>query len=242
MKMEKTKTLLIDLDDTVAECTKRWLMVLNRQHDLSIAIDDIKVYGDPAPLIEQLLGVSKEEALKIVREPFHQKGFFESLIPIKDAVDSVNLLFERGFNIVWATTVPSFDAPAAVEKEEWLRKHFPEIFPYTSYVPLIPSVSKSVLSGDFILEDAVHNIINSKGIHTTVLFEKSWNKNHAHGADYVVKDWREAVKLFDRLFPDDFYVDGGVRSKNTMKDFLSKTHIKRFDSVPSAHELHRVID
>ena len=80
--------------------------------------------------------------------PQSQLGFFENLEPIEDAVKSVNKL--RTDYDVYVLTAPSNRNPHCyTEKRLWIEKHFD----YDFTEKLIISSNKSLLIGDYLIDD-----------------------------------------------------------------------------------------
>ena len=80
--------------------------------------------------------------------PQSQLGFFEKLEPIEDAIESVNKLRED--YDVYVLTAPSNRNPHCyTEKRLWIEKHFD----YDFTEKLIISSNKSLLIGDYLIDD-----------------------------------------------------------------------------------------
>lgn len=80
--------------------------------------------------------------------PQSQYGFFYDMDPIKDAIDSVNLLMKH-FD-VWILTAPSYKNPMCLtEKNMWIRKYFGIEFTEK----IIICSDKSLCKGDYLIDD-----------------------------------------------------------------------------------------
>lgn len=78
--------------------------------------------------------------------------FFENLPPIKDAIDSVNILRNSGKYNVHILTAPSTRNPSSyTEKRIWVENHFDDEFTNK----LIISPNKGLLKGDILIDDKV---------------------------------------------------------------------------------------
>jgi 5'(3')-deoxyribonucleotidase len=88
-----------------------------------------------------------EESI-IYKYPWSVKGFFESLEPIKDAIDAFNKLSEK--YDVWILTKPSvLNRFCYSEKANWVHKHLG----LKAQEKLIISCDKSLLKGDYLIDD-----------------------------------------------------------------------------------------
>ncbi len=80
--------------------------------------------------------------------PQSVEGFFENLVPLKHAINSVNKLRDR-FD-VYILTAPSHHNPLCyTEKRLWIEKHFDLEFTEK----LIICSNKSLLKGHFLIDD-----------------------------------------------------------------------------------------
>ena len=78
------------------------------------------------------------------------KIFFISLKPIKDAIESVNKLFEK-YNVFILTSASWSNPQSYVEKIEWINKYIPK-----AKKRVIFSNYKNLNSGDYLIDDRPH--------------------------------------------------------------------------------------
>ena len=87
-------------------------------------------------------------------------GFFRNLEPIKDSIESYNLL-ETKYD-VWILTAPSIYNPLSYsEKREWVEKYLG----FERCKKLIISPNKSLLIGDYLIDDNIHEGFLGEHIH-----------------------------------------------------------------------------
>ena len=80
--------------------------------------------------------------------PQSVKGFFETLVPMKDAIEAVEKL--RSLYDVYILTAPSTRNPLSyTEKRIWIEKHFG----YEFTKKLIICSNKGLLKGDILIDD-----------------------------------------------------------------------------------------
>lgn len=83
-----------------------------------------------------------------IQFPQSVPGIFESLDPIENAIESVNTL--RELCDVWVLSAPSPRNPHSYsEKRIWIEKHFD----YAFAKKLILATDKSLLRGDYLIDD-----------------------------------------------------------------------------------------
>ena len=84
--------------------------------------------------------------------PQSELGFFTHLKPIKDAINSVNFLLQQPIFDIYILTAPSVrNAHCYTEKRLWIENYFDLDFARK----LIIATNKSLLKGDFLIDD--HN-------------------------------------------------------------------------------------
>jgi len=84
--------------------------------------------------------------------PQSRKGFFAELEPIEGAIESVKHLIDE-FD-VWILTAPSYMNPHCyTDKRVWIEKYFGLEF----CKKLIIAYDKSLLIGDFLIDDSIKN-------------------------------------------------------------------------------------
>ncbi len=97
----------------------------------------------------------------------HIKGFFESLEPMPNAVDSYNLL-RKYFDVYILSTAPWSNPDSLTEKLLWVKKWLPN-----SYKNVIFSHHKDLNIGDYLIDDSTKNGAGEfKGIHIPIYSEE----------------------------------------------------------------------
>lgn len=106
---------------------------------------------------DTLCQFSEAHAMELQRNPSikfpqSQYGFFERLLPIKNAVESMNLLAEASEYDPYILTAPSTRNPLCyTEKRVWIEKHLG----YHFVKKLIISPNKGLLKGDLLIDDNI---------------------------------------------------------------------------------------
>jgi 5'-nucleotidase len=124
----------------------------------------------------------------VTDEMWIKPGFFRKLRPIPGAIE-VLYKHKDNYNFVIATDCMSIDF-IQKEKQLWLEEHL-------SFIKQAYFLSdKSIVPGDFILDDAPHHLDNYPGIRIKMI--TPYNKNTK--ADYEVEDWEAIDNLFSKGF------------------------------------------
>lgn len=108
------------------------------------------IYVDMDNTLVDYSGAAKELNID-PNEAKHIPGFFRNLKPIKDAIDSYNIL-DKDFDVYILTTCPWSNPMAMVEKLEWINRWLPN-----ARKKLIISHHKNLNIGDYIIDDTTLN-------------------------------------------------------------------------------------
>ena len=170
--------IYLDMDGVLADCIDKTLCLYNEEYDQKLKKQDIF-----------------HHELKRVQSPgtdmtkyFAYPGFFSDLPVIEGAKEMVSELSSMGHELMIATAV---FACGIKDKLYWLDKNFPLVFDKIYIQVFDPQnigknfsrinfiESKQELIGDFLLDDGIHNLINTKCIYPVLLDcpEYGWTKN-----------------------------------------------------------------
>lgn len=119
-----------------------------------------------------------------IQFPHSKLGFFENLEPISGAIDSVNKLIEHSEYDPWILTAPSTrNAHCYTEKRNWIQNHFG----YEFTKKLIISPNKSLLMGDYLIDD----YIEGKG-------QENFKGELIHFGSEQYPDWDSVLNYFNK--------------------------------------------
>ena len=169
--------VLIDLDDTIIDLITPWINSLNQKHGLNVSISDI----DNWDICKFFPTLSRYE----VFEPIFEKGFWDNVKPKGDAVEYVRKLYDDGYRIYICTNSNYKTLPEKLDKVLF------KYFDFLSWNDVIVTSNKQLVNADFLVDDAIHNLIN--GRYKGILMEAQHNKNfniQGYGITRA-KNWRE---------------------------------------------------
>lgn len=194
---DKGKIFIIDMDSTITQCTEKWIEILNKTYNINLDKNEINSFEHGIPnILAKALSVNVEQANKITYDIIHNKDFFGSHEPIENSIDVINIMIEKyNDTIVIGTKPPPLSLYAYSEKYNWIQKYFSK---HKNKIKFIGTSDKQFIRGEYLIDDAIHNIENSKGIHKTILYSQPWNTQYS-GADYIVSNWNEILNLRDSL-------------------------------------------
>jgi len=142
------KTILIDLDDTLGTLLECWLELYNKKYDDNLQPQNILSWG--------ITDFIKPEAVDDMYELLKTPELFSEMIqPKEDSVEATDIL-SKFYNIyiVTACVYPQ----NIVEKFKWIERFFPHI----STDNIITAKNKSLIVGDYIIDDYLENLVTSK--------------------------------------------------------------------------------
>lgn len=124
-----------------------------------------------------------------VREILHQKGHFRQLPVMENAVEVVRELYE--YHEVFIVTTATEFRYSFLDKYEWLEEHFP----FIHYDRIVFCGDKSIVHGDYMIDDKVKNLAGFNG--TGLLFTASHNVEEQNY--HRVNDWLEVRSYFRQI-------------------------------------------
>lgn len=180
----KKLTILIDMDDVLEELTETWISEINRKFGTSVKSSDV-VSWDIAQYFPSL---SKNQ----VFSPLHDPEFWNKLHTTKYAYDVVKQLIADGHKI---RIVTASHPKTIVPKIDFLLKEFP----YLKWNDVIIAHDKSLVSGDVMIDDGVHNLVNSPC--RKLLFHRYHNQSYDAEANGMTRvfGWKEIYQIIKNM-------------------------------------------
>lgn len=132
------------------------------------------------------------ELYRAVRREMRKPGFAKTIMPHPAALTAVRQLQKLGAELVFMTKPYAKSRSWVHDREAWLAEHFPGI-------PTIHTAHKQYVVGDWLVEDAPHNI-------------EPWLAAHPNGRAILVRQpWNKASRLYE-----------GVNSRTTLATHLDE--------------------
>jgi len=196
-----TKTILIDLDSTVADILTPWLTAHNKKAGETLGVEDIRHWD------MHLCTASKSpEIYHILETP----GFFRNLQPFPGAVEAVKSLSER--YEVFLVSAAAY-GPSASEKLDWVKEHLP----FLGNKRTVLTHAKHLIKGDFFIDDSPANAIQYRKAHRDagiMAIRFPYNKDcvayNMFGGDYTdpAGAWEQMVRYIDDAVNEDTVLRG----------------------------------
>lgn len=178
------KTILIDIDGVLAETHQLWLDKINERYNRNHTIDECTNWSFHIPLNLD------ESIYKYWDEP----GHFENANLVPEALHGLeSLWFNHNCYILGAA---SYQTDAIVQKWRWLNRHFP----FIKKENVVFAKDKSVVHGDYLIDDSVENVVrfvnrNNVPHREALLFNRPWNLDYSEDSSRVhrVSGWKEIL-------------------------------------------------
>nr|WP_308545823.1 hypothetical protein [uncultured Lachnoclostridium sp.]DAF89764.1 MAG TPA: 5' nucleotidase [Siphoviridae sp. cteLh2] len=162
-------TVYIDIDETLYNLSKLVIETANREFNTNYDYVQNTNWWWEDYITETGCGSREyfEELLQV-------QGVFLYGGPIENAIETVNKLYNEGFNIKFLSC-PQWNKYCTYEKVTWLSHCF-EWFNADKH--LILTGDKSIFDrvGDVLIDDAIHNLTWTKGIN--IAFNQKWNEKY----------------------------------------------------------------
>jgi 5'(3')-deoxyribonucleotidase len=170
--------VFVDVDDVCANLVPEWIRLYNRDFNDTLDYNTISTWsiGD----------FTVPECGDRIYEYLYYPDLYDRIIPVDCSLDGVNLIRECGHRVVFATT----STPVQMErKHTWLKRNGYFDFMGNEKKDYIAVGDKSLLCGDVLIDDCVHNTSVFKGV--SILYSRPWNNSNITWNDIVKEGWEQ---------------------------------------------------
>lgn len=180
---EKNKIIFVDIDDTLAD-TRAAVAALYKRNTGENPLDTksvkSKMYAGFCPLwtdvqVDNLFRSSKE--------------LYEILEPLEGAVEGINYLLKKGYDV----RIVTMHYPFSIQyKYEWIKKYFPMLEDKAYYVDTRMK-NKDVFKGLAIIDDDMKNIATNES-DMPILLDFYGIYDEVEHDSIVCRNWGEVIK------------------------------------------------
>ena len=170
--------IIIDMDEVIADPLAEIANWYERAHDIKVNYANIK--GGT------WMGGFPEQHHQLVREKLFAEGFFRNLPVMDDAVDVLKEMNKR-YEIYIVSAAVEFPN-SLKDKHDWLLENFP----YFTWKQLVLCGDKKMITGDYMIDDHLKNLIHFKG---KPLLYSALHNSDVEGYERI-NNWKEAADMF----------------------------------------------
>lgn len=179
--MSKPLTIFIDMDEVLNDLVTQWVAALSSTYNYTTTFEDIKDWdlesAYPALTSSQIY------------EPLDNDEFWRKLRPANEAAPVIQSWITAGHKVYVATATYYKDVSTKVQ---WLQCYFPMI----ELSNIIIIKDKSLLKGDVLIDDGVHNLVY--GSYIKIIMDKPWNRTDPRAAGMLrAYNWHDVAELVD---------------------------------------------
>lgn len=197
MKKSSKKVVAVDIDEVLAGFIDYFIEYHNLTYKTEVSKDKVSTFD-----IHEIFGLTKEEAMvRMVK--FGKEGHNVRIKPVPGAVEGVDALIKKGYELHLVTARPSAIRP---ETEEWIERYFPKKFTglhnaFNSYIHEEGSKKKKweickEIGAVIHIDDFLSNALGcaENGI-KTFLMDAPWNQADDLPEGVIrVKSWKEIIR------------------------------------------------
>lgn len=180
------KIILIDVDSTLNNFQEYFIkMFIQKFPDFADKLPEDPVHFD-------LMKMDKKKGLEILQAP----GFTEGMVPLPGAVDAVNLLADKGYNIFFCTALVTDDSNALRDRVQWIGKWFGQNW----MDKVIFTKDKTMVRGDFLIDDSPFKTKGCcKPLWKLIIFDVKYNRDdEGYGRIYNWNDMDRLLEILER--------------------------------------------
>ena len=174
--------ILLDFDEVINQMVHHWVDTLNCVYGTSVNFENVNEWD----MTKSFPNLTEDK----LYNPLHLQSFWNGVKIEVGAKKGIQELLSQGHEIYIVTSAH----PNTIKwKAEWLQRELPEI----SWPHVIVANNKSLINGDILVDDGLHNLY--KGDYIKILFDKPWNKmvDKSRMTDLIHRayNWDDVVKL-----------------------------------------------
>ena len=177
--MTYKEDIFVDIDGTTLDLMGILLEIYNIDYNDNLTPNDITEW--------EFANLVKPEAKDKVYGYFDDPSLYWAMQPLPFAVEGISFLKSLGYRIIFATHSTMGASGAKY-------KRLKELGLIEKQDDYIEAKDKSLLFGDYLIDDGIHNIkVFKSGI--PILFSQKWNEKEVYSPR--VNGWKEVMNYFE---------------------------------------------
>ena len=181
----KTKTIIVDMDDTITWLLPVWVHYLNQKHNLNVDWHNIKEWN----MAIAFPSLTHEQ----IYEPLMTEEIWDKVIPREGAVETLTQLNKSGTYEIFICTTTDY---RNVKKKK--KKVISKYFPFIDWNHVIIAHHKQMIYADFIIDDAPQNLVGGCQKHNLLMtMPHNENFNIEENKIERVNNWKDVSFLIN---------------------------------------------
>lgn len=191
------KVIAVDADEILAAFLEHFLIYHNSRYETNLSKADVFSFK-----LEELFGIPEDEVLSRMNS-YYEEGEVLKIEVVPGAIEGVNNLLKKGYELQIITARPPFYKEVTVE---WVGKHFPDKFKqiHFAFNPFNKNSEKLTkaqickqIGAKVLIDDNLVNALDcAKNGILVYLMDAPWNQVEDLPSNIVrVKSWSEIVSL-----------------------------------------------
>lgn len=149
------------MDDTIEYLGKAWVAYLNKRHGTTVQYHDLR-FWDVSLAYPSLTNDQ-------VYAPIYEDEFWKTVEPIPGAAEVLQKLIDDGHDIFIVTASTWKTLPSKMENVLF------KYFPFITWNQVIVTNNKQIISGDVLVDDAPHNLVDGDYIKVLMDAPHNWD-------------------------------------------------------------------
>ena len=179
--------IVVDMDEVLCQFVEEILRRWNGRTGNNIRRSQINMWR-----MEDTLGPDSEGLLN---DWMSEYSFYDRVQPIPGAIAGFNELIKAGHDVVIASAIPGDCANMYDGKRRWIKRHLPEL-PRKNFIAVS---RKSFISGDVLIDDGSHNIVDwsKEGHARAIIMDAPWNQGEESALKVYPRasNWAEVISI-----------------------------------------------
>jgi len=167
--------ILVDMDGVLADVYSQFIKLEYKESGTELKI-------------ENLHGITEEEAFPSFDKHVRSKGFFRTAPVIKNSIEGLSYLNDK-YKVLIVSSATEFP-DSLTDKHQWLN----EFFPFIKWQQMIFCGTKESIKGDVMIDDHPKNLLNFNG--ERIIYTQPHNINIVNETYKRVFNWEDIMRIF----------------------------------------------
>jgi 5'-nucleotidase len=180
--------ILIDMDGVIADFENaflaRWIKLYPDKEYIPVDKRTTHRIVDQYPL----------EFRRLVEEIYYQPGFFKTLLPIPNSINSLKTMLEINYDVFICSSPLENFRNCVLEKYEWVEEQLG--FDWTRR--LILTKDKTLIQAEILIDDSPAIKGSIQPVWEQIIYDQPWNKNGI-GRRLTWDNWKEVLLINSKL-------------------------------------------